>query len=230
MFAVVREVRLLPMSMKFPPGTISRRYPRICDSAISFNREEFAVEYLKRLLFRIASRAATSLGEVPVPLNRRMGALPDPLSARTPQAVTAVEIRTREAMMRTRHGVSAIVVLSCARAPQSEHPDGFERRAARAGRIAVRHQLDPGDLFFTLNRHAGSHFADEPVAKRSGRFHGPAANQERVGVEHVDHLIDEQAERARLHPENLESHRVSAVGQAADPDGGFRGLDAVQRM
>jgi hypothetical protein len=38
MFAVVLEVRLLPMSMKFQAGTISRRYLRICDSPISFNR------------------------------------------------------------------------------------------------------------------------------------------------------------------------------------------------
>ena len=73
---------------------------------------------------------------------------------------------------------------------QSEHSGGFERRAARAGRIAIRHQLDSWDLLFTLNRHAGPHFVDKPVAKRDGGFHGPAADQKTVGVEHVDHLID----------------------------------------
>src|ERR1039457_5403820 len=63
-------------------------------------------------------RDIARLGEVPVPLNRRMGAMPPDLSGvgvaaaetfaspRTPQAVKAVEIRTSEAMMRTRHGVS----------------------------------------------------------------------------------------------------------------------------
>src|SRR2546426_7355506 len=135
MFAVVREVRLLPMSMKFPPGTISRRYPRICDSAISFNREEFAVEYLKRLLFRIASRAATSLGEVPVPLNRRMGALPDPLSARTPQAVTAGLNKAKKNKMRKRHRGSAPLIPFFARAPPTPNPHPFEPPPPRARRI-----------------------------------------------------------------------------------------------
>ena len=110
------------MSMKFPLGTISRRYSRICDSPISFNCDELTVEELRWLLFRIVSTAATSPGEAPIPLNRRMGAMPPdvsgigvapaepfapfadmlPLSPRPPQAVRAVEIRTREAMMRTR--------------------------------------------------------------------------------------------------------------------------------
>src|SRR5436190_10517698 len=122
MFAVVLEVRLLPMSMKFPPGTINRRYPRICDSPIRFNCEEFTVENLRWLLFRIVSVAATSPVDVPVPLNRRMAAIPPdlcevafvavkvfvpfagvlPSSSRTPQAVNAREITTREATIRTR--------------------------------------------------------------------------------------------------------------------------------
>src|SRR5882762_5745115 len=38
-----------------------------------FNCREFAVAYLRRLSFRIASTALTSLGDVPVPLNRRIG-------------------------------------------------------------------------------------------------------------------------------------------------------------
>src|SRR5689334_13670532 len=38
-----------------------------------FNCREFTLEYLKRLSFRTASTALTSLGEVPRPLNRRIG-------------------------------------------------------------------------------------------------------------------------------------------------------------
>ena len=67
-------------------------------------------------MFRIASTAFTSLGEVPFPLNRRIGTVGGeafapsgdllPWSPRTPQAVKAVEIRTREAMMAARYGAS----------------------------------------------------------------------------------------------------------------------------
>src|SRR5437773_1691708 len=45
-----------------------------CDSLMPFNRRELTVAYARCLSFRIASIALTSLGEVPVPLNSRMGA------------------------------------------------------------------------------------------------------------------------------------------------------------
>src|SRR6185437_13237482 len=38
-----------------------------------FNCCEFTVTYLRRLSFRTASTALTSLGDVPLPLNRRIG-------------------------------------------------------------------------------------------------------------------------------------------------------------
>src|SRR5438105_3165561 len=91
MFEVVLGVRLLPMAMKFPPGTIIRRYAMSCDSLIPFNCREFAVEYLSWLSFRTVSTAATSFAEVPVPLNRRIGGtLCDPGGA---QAVMASDMR-----------------------------------------------------------------------------------------------------------------------------------------
>src|SRR6266550_4687938 len=43
-----------------------------CDSLMPFNCLAFTVEYLRWLSFRIFSTAATSLPDVPFPLNRRM--------------------------------------------------------------------------------------------------------------------------------------------------------------
>src|SRR5690242_15903520 len=44
-----------------------------CDSLMPFNCCEFTVAYLRWLSFRTASTALTPLGDVPVPLNRRIG-------------------------------------------------------------------------------------------------------------------------------------------------------------
>src|SRR6266567_5469844 len=44
-----------------------------CDSLMPFNCREFTVAYLRWLSFRTASTALTPLGDVPVPLNRRIG-------------------------------------------------------------------------------------------------------------------------------------------------------------
>ncbi len=60
--------------MWFPPGTIIRRYAMSCDSLIPFNCLEFAVAYSKPLSVRILAITATSSGDVPVPLNSRIGA------------------------------------------------------------------------------------------------------------------------------------------------------------
>ena len=44
-----------------------------------------------------------------------------------------------------------------------------------------------------------------------------AADDERVGVERVDHLVEEEPERVRLHAEDVAAHRVAALGQSANP-------------
>src|SRR5262249_56906676 len=85
------------MCTKLPPGIISRRYRRRSISFISFSWKELTVEKSRWLLVRRVSIAFTSFGEVPVPVNRRMGVLA--LSARTPQAVNAVTGRARETTM-----------------------------------------------------------------------------------------------------------------------------------
>jgi hypothetical protein len=50
-------------------------------------------------LSKIVSKAATSPDDVPVPVNKRTGAIPCELTNPGPQAVKPVEIRRREAAM-----------------------------------------------------------------------------------------------------------------------------------
>src|ERR1700733_3854251 len=112
MFVIVLEDRLLPMSMKFPPGTISRRYPRICDSLIWLSFAEFAVEYLKWLLSQFASTAATSFGEVPVPLNKRMGAASLEVLSVDPAEAFSRFTESRPWSRRSSHAVNAAKISS----------------------------------------------------------------------------------------------------------------------
>src|SRR5262249_34851596 len=93
--------------MKFPPGTISRRYLLSSDSAIWFNSEEFTVEYFNRFSFRSASIAATSPEEVPEPLNRRTGTFPAALSGAL-YVVHAIALNTQQM---ARHGLRAKTLL-----------------------------------------------------------------------------------------------------------------------
>src|SRR6266704_4624383 len=64
-----------------------------CDSLMAFNCQEFTVEYLRWRFFRIVSTAATSLADVPVPLNRRIGGTL--FDAGGAQAVMTSEIRNK---------------------------------------------------------------------------------------------------------------------------------------
>src|SRR5678815_116991 len=93
MFAVVLRSKLLPISMKFPPGTIIRRYAKSWDSLMPFNWRELTVEYSRCLSLRIASTAATSLTDVPGPLYKRIGGTA--VDAVGAQAVVASGMRNR---------------------------------------------------------------------------------------------------------------------------------------
>ena len=54
-----------------------------------------------------------------------------------------------------------------------------------------------------------------PVSMRA------AADDQGVGVEGVDHFVEEEAERVRLDAEDLAAHRVAALGHAAHQFGGL---------
>src|SRR4051812_2146910 len=65
--------------------------------------------------------------------------------------------------------------------------------AAGAGGVSVGHD-DYGDvgLFLALQGHAVADFFDEPALEIRAGFDGSSADNEGVGVEDVDHLIEEE--------------------------------------
>src|SRR5450631_2869953 len=71
--------------------------------------------------------------------------------------------------------------------------EGFDGRATGACGIAVGHHVDRhADLLLALRRHAGTDFVDKPALKFQSCFKSPAAYDQRIGVEGVDHLVEEQ--------------------------------------
>ena len=78
-------------------------------------------------------------------------------------------------------------------------------------------------LFGSLPRHAGTDFIDEPVLKFGGRFDRTSADDQSVGVEGIDHLVEEKAQGVGLYAEDLAAHRVARFSKAADAFCSIRG-------
>ena len=57
---------------------------------------------------------------------------------------------------------------------------------------------------------AGAGLADEPALEVLAGFQRAAADDQRVGVERVHHLVEEQAERVGLHAEDIPAQRIAA--------------------
>ena len=51
--------------------------------------------------------------------------------------------------------------------------------------------------------------ADEPALKFFAGFDGASAHYQRIGVERVDHLVEEYAERMRLYAEDFLAHGIA---------------------
>ena len=101
-------------------------------------------------------------------------------------------------------------------------PQGFDGRTAGAGAIAIGHDVDRNiSLFAALGGHAGPDLAQEPVPELVPRLDRPAADDERVGVEHIDHLVEEEPERVGLDLKDPPTQRIAAFGKTADPLGGL---------
>ena len=70
-------------------------------------------------------------------------------------------------------------------------------------------------LLAALRRHAGANLVEEPFLKRFPGFDGAATDDERVGIEDVDHLVEEQPERVGLNLKDAPTERVAAFREAA---------------
>jgi hypothetical protein len=87
------------------------------------------------------------------------------------------------------------------------------------------------DLFFALGGHAGANFVEKPTLEILVGLNCPAADDESVGIEGVDHLIEEQAERVSLNAEDFPAHGIALFSQAANQFGGLTEVaDCCQLM
>lgn len=94
---------------------------------------------------------------------------------------------------------------------------GFQGCAAGACCVAVGHDVD-GDvgLFGALVAHAEADLVDEPLLEVGCSFDCAATDDECVGVEGVDHHVEEESESAGLNLEDLFAHLVAFFGETAD--------------
>src|SRR5579859_861683 len=83
MFEEVSAVRLSPIMIEFPPGTMISLYPPSWASLIAFSCVEFAVVEPAPNVTSTPSIEETSTAEAPVPLNRRTGSAAGIAGART---------------------------------------------------------------------------------------------------------------------------------------------------
>ncbi len=75
--------------------------------------------------------------------------------------------------------------------------------------------------FFPLAGHGRADLGNEPLLEFGSGFNSAAADDEGIGVEGADHLIEEQGEGMGLGGEELAGERVALFGEAADEAGGF---------
>ena len=76
-----------------------------------------------------------------------------------------------------------------------------------------------------LNKERATQLARTDYVDVQVSLDGATADDERVGIEGVDHLVEEQPERARLDAEDLATQGVAALGQSAHPPGSLRRLE-----
>ena len=89
--------------------------------------------------------------------------------------------------------------------------------APRAPACRRRDDMDRNRLLLAaLRGHARADLVEKPALKRFAGFDGAATDDERVGIEDVDHLVEEQAESVGLHLKDSPAHRVAAFGQPTD--------------
>src|SRR6516225_5405844 len=78
------------------------------------------------------------------------------------------------------------------------------------GAVAIRNHVDRNaGLLFALNRHAGTDLVDEPLPELVCRFEHASADDQRIGIEGVDHLVEEETQCVRLNLEDFAAHLVA---------------------
>src|SRR5579883_2365988 len=85
-------------------------------------------------------------------------------------------------------------------------------------------------LLDSLLRHCGSHFGKEPLLELRSGLERASADQQGIGVEGVDHGVEEQTQRVRLNAEHFAAERVAFFRQAAHLTCRLRGRQGSEWM
>ncbi len=90
----------------------------------------------------------------------------------------------------------------------------FDRRTASASGVAVGHDMNRDiRLLFPLGGHTSANLVDEPALELFFRLQRASADDQSIGVEGIDHFIEEQAESVGLNPEDFLAHRIAALAK-----------------
>ena len=92
----------------------------------------------------------------------------------------------------------------------------FQRSAARAGGISIRHDVDGNVcLLHALGRHAHADLCQKPLLKFLTGFENATTYDQGIGVKGIHHLIEEKSKGVGLNPENLFAHGIPLIREAA---------------
>jgi len=100
--------------------------------------------------------------------------------------------------------------------------ESLEGSAAGTGSVAVGHDVDgDGSGFLPIGGKGAANLGEEPLLEVGSGFDGATADDEGVGVEGGDHLIEEERQSMCLRGKELAGEGIAFFGEATDEAGGF---------
>src|SRR5689334_14023282 len=93
----------------------------------------------------------------------------------------------------------------------------FDCGAPSSGSVAVGHHIDwDTGLLLTLGRHAGVNLVNEPGLKFFAGLESATADDQRIRIKGIHHLIEEKPERMGLYPKNLPAKFIAIFRQTTN--------------
>src|SRR5208283_5057965 len=94
--------------------------------------------------------------------------------------------------------------------------EGFDGGAASTSSIAVGHHVDRDPrLLFALRGHARTNLVDKPALKFLRSLNRSSADNQRIGIEGVHHLVEEQSEAVGLDAKHIARKFIAFFSHAA---------------
>src|SRR6516164_5488586 len=117
---------------------------------------------------------------------------------------------------RTRHRASGVLRLILGEPTLFGQFERFDSCSPGPGRVTIRDDVYgyPG-LLLPLVGHPGADLLYEPLLKSGARLNRSSADDQRVGVKGVDHLVEKQPQGVRLHSEHFPAEPIAPIRHAA---------------